>query len=125
MRFPHLTAALLLGVGVVMAATPVSALPVPAEFSAHVTVTTVLTQGGAKERFQVHCPSSSAVACRALRLHPEVLWPEVGRQCSQQYAGPEWARIRGVVNGRKVDLTIARNNGCGIADWRALKGLLP
>jgi hypothetical protein len=54
-----------------------------------------------------------------------VLWPDPQRVCAQQHGGPERARIRGVVGGRKVDVVITRADVCGISDWRALTGLLP
>ena len=40
--------------------------------------------------------------------------------CTEQYGGPEEARVTGTLRGRPVDITIARTNGCGIADYEAL-----
>jgi hypothetical protein len=40
--------------------------------------------------------------------------------CTQQYGGPEEARMTGTLEGRPVDVTVDRTNGCGIADYDAL-----
>lgn len=40
--------------------------------------------------------------------------------CTQQYGGPEKAHMTGTLEGRRVDVTVARSNGCGIADYEAL-----
>jgi hypothetical protein len=46
------------------------------------------------------------------------------RLCSQIYSGPEHARITGTVDGKPVDISIARSDGCGTADWQQLQWLL-
>ena len=42
------------------------------------------------------------------------------RACTEIYGGPETARVTGTLGGRRVDATIARNDGCGIADYEAV-----
>ena len=42
------------------------------------------------------------------------------RACTLQYGGPEQARVTGTVEGREVDVTIDRADGCGIAAYDAL-----
>lgn len=42
------------------------------------------------------------------------------RACTLQYGGPERARVTGTVEGREVDVTIDRADGCGIAAYDAL-----
>jgi hypothetical protein len=42
------------------------------------------------------------------------------RACTLQYGGPEQAHVTGTVEGRDVDVTIDRADGCGIADYDAL-----
>lgn len=50
----------------------------------------------------------------------------LGRRCTQQYGGPEVARITGTLDDEPIDATIDRTNGCGIADWGILlAALLP
>ena len=84
-----------------------------------------LDGGKTKERTEITCPGAGGGACRSLRAHPEVLWPDTDRVCTEIYGGPQRARIRGEVNGRSIDVVIQRNNGCGINDWNALRGVLP
>ena len=40
--------------------------------------------------------------------------------CTQQYGGPEQAHMTGTLEGEPVDVTVARSDGCGIADYEAL-----
>jgi hypothetical protein len=42
------------------------------------------------------------------------------RACTLQYGGPEKAHVTGTIEGREVDVTIDRADGCGIADYDAL-----
>jgi len=42
------------------------------------------------------------------------------RACTLQYGGPEKAHVTGTVEGREVDVTIDRADGCGIAAYEAL-----
>lgn len=45
--------------------------------------------------------------------------------CTQQYGGPETARVIGRWNGEPVDVDLARTDGCQIAQWDSLGPLLP
>lgn len=45
--------------------------------------------------------------------------------CTQQYGGPQKAKITGTWRGNTVSSEISRENGCEIARWTALLGLLP
>ena len=40
--------------------------------------------------------------------------------CTEQYGGPEEAHMTGTLEGRPVDVTVDRTDGCGIADYEAL-----
>jgi hypothetical protein len=42
------------------------------------------------------------------------------RACTLQYGGPEKAHVTGTVDGKDVDVTIDRADGCGIAEYDAL-----
>jgi hypothetical protein len=42
------------------------------------------------------------------------------RACTEIYGGPETAHVRGTLGARRVDATISRNDGCGIADYEAV-----
>jgi len=95
------------------------------EFKARITVVVSMDGGKTKERSEITCPGFASRACRSLKLNGDVLWPDHGRICTEIYGGPQRARIRGEVDGRLVDVIIQRNNGCGIDDWDALRGVLP
>lgn len=48
------------------------------------------------------------------------------RMCAEIYGGPDVATIVGEINGRTIDTTVDRTNGCGIAEWdELLAGVLP
>lgn len=42
------------------------------------------------------------------------------RMCTQQYGGPQRARITGTWRGKKVDARFDRTDGCQIARWNRL-----
>ena len=44
--------------------------------------------------------------------------------CTEQYGGPETARVVGRWDGEPVDLELSRSDGCRIAQWDALGPLL-
>ena len=44
--------------------------------------------------------------------------------CTQQYGGPETATITGSWQGKPVNSTLSRKNGCEISRWDALKDVL-
>jgi hypothetical protein len=68
-----------------------------------------------------------AAACAALAKAGARSLPEVpkDRMCTQVYGGPEKARITGTWDGTAVDATLSRTDGCQIARWNGLVGLLP
>jgi len=45
--------------------------------------------------------------------------------CSQQYGGPETARVLGRWGGEPVELQLSRVDGCRIAQWDALVPVVP
>jgi hypothetical protein len=45
--------------------------------------------------------------------------------CTEQYGGPQTARVLGRWNGEPVDLELSRTDGCRISQWDALGPLLP
>ena len=44
--------------------------------------------------------------------------------CTQQYGGPETARVTGLWGGEPVDLELSRTDGCRISQWESLGPLL-
>jgi hypothetical protein len=47
-----------------------------------------------------------------------------GQVCTQVYGGPQSAQVTGRIEGRPVDATVTRADGCGVADWTQLQPLL-
>lgn len=68
-----------------------------------------------------------AAACAALTAHAAAALPPVAKDtmCTQVYGGPETASITGTWQGQPVRSIFSRTNGCEIARWNMLKGLLP
>jgi hypothetical protein len=66
-------------------------------------------------------------ACAVLGQHGRTALPAVptDRMCTQIYGGPQTAHITGTWRGERVDARLSRINGCEIARWNALTGLLP
>lgn len=132
---------LLLGAGAVLAGAACAApTPDPGDGSS-VTPTPAGTEltivvrdaTGAKTSWRLTCdpaggdhPDPSA-ACAALTAHGERALPPVAKDlaCTQVYGGPETASITGTWQGRRVVSAFSRTNGCEIARWRAMTGLLP
>ena len=65
-------------------------------------------------------------ACAALQAMDDPFAPLPADQvCTEQYGGPQEARVTGTWSGSPVDLTVRRTNGCEIAQWDSLVPLLP
>jgi len=45
--------------------------------------------------------------------------------CTEQYGGPETARVTGRWQGQDVDVELSRTDGCRISQWASLGPLLP
>lgn len=74
-------------------------------------------------------PAAAEAACALLRSNPTATSRLVdGRDemqiCTEIYGGPDVATVRGDLDGRPVDTTIDRTDGCGIADWDLLQPLI-
>jgi hypothetical protein len=64
-------------------------------------------------------------ACAAVRTNATGLQPvRADLACTQQYGGPERARVMGTVDGTPVSAELTRANGCEIARWDSLAPLL-
>ena len=66
-------------------------------------------------------------ACAALAAKGAKAMPPVAKDaiCTQQYGGPQTAKITGTWQGEPVNASFSRTNGCEIGRWQSLKGLLP
>lgn len=66
------------------------------------------------------------MACRVLTLRGEKILfaaPDPTRACTQQYGGPQRAQVSGTLNGRPVDESFSKRDGCEIHRWLALEAL--
>jgi LysM repeat protein len=71
--------------------------------------------------------NTAVAACASVRhgdVQRVVANQRSGRVCSQVYGGPQNAHIAGTIDGRRIDVTVTRSDGCGTTDWEALKALL-
>ena len=66
-------------------------------------------------------------ACDALVAAGARWLPEVSKDvaCTEIYGGPETARVTGTWRGGPVSVTLSRTDGCQVARWDGLAGLLP
>ena len=65
-------------------------------------------------------------ACEHLRPLQDPFAPLPAEQmCTEQYGGPQTARVSGTWAGDPVDLTLARSDGCHISQWEGLVPLVP
>lgn len=92
-----------------------------------------LDAGGSPTTWRLACDPpggdhpDKAAACTALDAHGAAALPPVAkdRMCTQIYGGPETATITGTWRGQPVLSTFSLKNGCEIARWKLLAGLLP
>ena len=75
----------------------------------------------------VECESAEdSELCEAVdALDASVFEPTPGNvACTQQYGGPETAKVTGTFKGEEVDAEFGRQNGCEIARWQDASPLL-
>lgn len=118
-------------------ACPPGAGPGAAERAAHRLTVTVTGTGGAGDgTYTLKCApnggthSSPDAACERLdQLAAAGTNPfrpvTRGAMCTQQYGGPETARVKGRWQGQPVDATFSRTDGCQISRWNSLVPVLP
>ncbi len=89
--------------------------------------------GGPPERYTLTCgdvpggdhPDPQA-ACAHLAARDDPFAPLAGDAvCTEQYGGPQTARVTGTWHGSDVDLALSRTDGCRISRWDSLGPLLP
>ena len=96
---------------------------------------TIVVDDGAGKKTTWHLTCSPAggdhptpdKACTVLAEHGRTALSAVApdRMCTEIFGGPQTAHIVGTWRGESVDTRLSRNNGCEIARWDALVGLLP
>ena len=64
-------------------------------------------------------------ACKALLAQGVAVFDPVPADaaCTMIYGGPQKATVTGVWNGKRINATFARDNGCTIAKWDAVRAL--
>ncbi|MCG2623344.1 subtilase-type protease inhibitor [Arthrobacter sp. I2-34] len=70
--------------------------------------------------------SNPEAACAALAKSGDAVFfapPNPNRACTQQYGGPQQARVTGTLNGKPVDKVFSLTDGCRIAEWQAMQAL--
>jgi hypothetical protein len=76
---------------------------------------------------ELDCTSSAqSPTCAALaKLKPAAFAPTpADRACTQIYGGPETASVHGTLDGRSVNASFKRTDGCEIARWKAVAPIL-
>jgi len=102
------------------------------------TVTTDLTivsddGNGKTETWTLTCDPAGGThpkpeaACSSLTAKGTTAMPAVAKDkiCTQIYGGPQTAKVTGTWQGKAVNASFTRKNGCEISRWQSLKGLLP
>ena len=71
-------------------------------------------------------PDPAGAVAAVEQFGEDVFFPRPGppKLCTQQYGGPQVAVVTGTVNGRPVNVTFRRTDGCEISRWRAMAPLL-
>ncbi|MFF8843574.1 SSI family serine proteinase inhibitor [Streptomyces sp. NPDC015127] len=111
---------------------PVTLLDSPDRLTVVVSETGTRTDG----RYELECspaggthPAAGAACERldefALQNHDPFAPVPEGQMCTQQFGGPATARVTGTWQGRRVDATFDRSDGCEISRWHMLEPLLP
>jgi hypothetical protein len=89
--------------------------------------------GGDPDRYTLTCVDPAAgdlpdpaAACTLLQGLGDPFEPiPDDATCTQQYGGPQTARVTGRWAGEPVDLQLSRTDGCRISQWDRLGPLLP
>ena len=81
-----------------------------------------VTQAAKPVRFVEACGGARACDAARLRALRAALddADDGTRACTQQFGGPERARVTGRLEGRRVDVELDRADGCAIAAYDAL-----
>jgi hypothetical protein len=81
----------------------------------------VTDAGAGTAPIELRCGGDEPCVPATLDKLAEIAEPhDAAHACTQQYGGPEKARMTGVLEGKRVDATVTRSDGCGIADYEAL-----
>lgn len=104
-----------------------------AETLAELTIVVDGGDGGTTTTWHLTCSPvggdhpTPAKACAVLAEHGRTALPPVAadQMCTEIFGGSQTAHITGTWLGENIDVRLSRTNGCEIARWNALVGLLP
>jgi Subtilisin inhibitor-like len=96
-------------------------------------LTIVVVDNGKTDTWTLTCDPAGGThphpgaACAALTAKGRTALPPVAKDvmCTQIYGGSQTAKITGTWRGEPVNASFSRQNGCQVARWKALEGLLP
>ena len=109
-----------------------AAVPAHAESKPPTSLRVIADEDGSgpaeEETLRITCRSSAdrRRACRTLRRLPREVFvpPQQPEVCTQQWGGPQTARIVGRLRGRQVDLRFDLSDGCAISRWELAAPLI-
>ncbi|MFN8081203.1 MAG: SSI family serine proteinase inhibitor [Kineosporiaceae bacterium] len=112
---------------------PMPTASLPERASGKAALTILLDDGfGVRTTWTLTCDPAGgthphpAAACGVLGARGAAALPAPkGTVCTEQYGGPQKAKITGTWKGTKVAAQLSLENGCEIGRWTALLGLLP
>jgi hypothetical protein len=103
-----------------------ASVPEPGDFT-EIDISGTLTCRGDKSTGTGVFADTAIQVCLEVQSQPTV-FQEVGvsddEACTEIYGGPQHATITGSIAGEEVDVSVTRDNGCGIDDWQRLEFLL-
>lgn len=107
------------------------------QYDVELTVTLLDAPGAAEQEFVLLAadgepaagstvPDPRAALAAVEQYGEEIFFPvpRPDRRCTQQYGGPQTARVTGTFRGRRVNSRFSRTDGCEIAKWRSMAPLL-
>lgn len=111
--------------------------PTPGQGNAELSITVLQSAEAAPQNYTLACINGSPAAeskhptanaaCKALKDNPSLLNPapiKTDQACTQQYGGPQTAKVTGAVDGVEVSASFSRTDGCQIALWDAVSAII-
>ena len=121
--------------------TPNPSLPgvtsTPGQGNAELSITVLESADAAPQHYTLVCidgapaaeskhPTADA-ACTALKNNPSLLSHapiKSDQECTQQFGGPQTAKVTGAVDGMEISASFSRTDGCQIALWDAASAII-
>lgn len=111
--------------------------PTPGQGNAELSITVLESADAAPQHYTLACidgapaaeskhPTADA-ACTALKNNPSLLSHapvKSDQECTQQFGGPQTARVTGAVDGMEISASFSRTDGCQIALWDAASAII-